>query len=90
MKLPDWLNAQRGRKSALAARLGVPPSFVSKMANGIKPVPLDHCPLIQAATDNQVTCEELRPDKVDYFALIRAQAANDPAASTQQAQAQGA
>lgn len=47
--------------------------MVSKMATGEKPVPLDHCPLIQAFSGAQVTCEELRPDKVDYFALIRAQ-----------------
>lgn len=45
------------------------------MASGDKPVPLEQCPFIQQFTDNQVTCEELRPDKADYFALIRAQAA---------------
>ena len=74
MKLPDWLNAERGRKSALAAHLSVPPSFVIKMATGIKPIPLDHCPAIQDFTGGAVTCEELRPDKADYFAMIRAQA----------------
>ena len=73
MKLPEWLKAKRGRKSALAAYLGVPPSFVSKMANGERPVPLEHCPYIQAFTENEVTCEEQRPDKVEYFAKIRAQ-----------------
>jgi DNA-binding transcriptional regulator YdaS (Cro superfamily) len=82
MNLPEWLNAQRGRKSGLAARLGVPPSFVIKMANGEKPVPLEHCPAIQEFTGGAVTCEELRPDKAGYFAMIRAQsrAATAPAA----------
>lgn len=49
------------------------------MASGSKPVPLDHCPLIQSFTEGEVTCEELRPDKVEYFALIRAQAKSDQA-----------
>lgn len=64
----------------LARHLDVPASFISKMASGTKPVPLDHCPLIQSFTEGQVTCEELRPDKVEYFALIRAQAATLPLA----------
>jgi DNA-binding transcriptional regulator YdaS (Cro superfamily) len=49
--------------------------MVTKMASGEKQVPLDHCPLIQKFTDGAVTCEELRPDKAEYFALIRAQTA---------------
>lgn len=52
--------------------------MVARMASGDKPVPLDHCPQIQAFTEGQVTCEELRPDKVEYFALIRAQASVAP------------
>jgi DNA-binding transcriptional regulator YdaS (Cro superfamily) len=74
MLLNQWVSEARGRGAALARRLLVPPSMVTKMASGEKQVPLDHCPLIQAFTEGQVTCEELRPDKVDYFALIRAQA----------------
>lgn len=50
------------------------------MAAGKKQVPLEHCPGIQAFTAGEVTCEELRPDKVEYFALIRAQGV-DAAAS---------
>lgn len=48
--------------------------MVTKMASGEKQAPLDQCPFIQSFTEGQVTCEELRPDKVEYFALIRAQA----------------
>ena len=90
MKLNEWCAQSRGRQAALATHLSIKQPTVADWLSGKKQVALDHCPLIQAFTDNQVTCEELRPDKVEYFALIRAQAANDPAASTQQAQAQGA
>lgn len=75
MKLPDWLNEARGRKSALAARLGVPASFIIKIAVGEKKVPLDHCPAIQEFTGGAVTCEELRPDMVEFFAMVRQQSA---------------
>lgn len=49
--------------------------MVSKMGSGEKQVPLDHCPYIEQFTEGAVTCEELRPDQADYFALIREQAA---------------
>lgn len=55
--------------------------MVTKMARGEKRVPLEHCPFIQEFTGGAVTCEELRPDAAEYFALIRAQGA-DPAATT--------
>ncbi len=74
MLLNVWIADSRGRGSALARHLEIPPSMVTKMASGKKQVPLDHCPLIQDFTGGQVTCEELRPDRVEYFALIRAQA----------------
>lgn len=48
--------------------------MVSKMASGEKRVPLDRCPYIQQFTGHAVTCEELRPDQIAYFRLVRAQA----------------
>jgi DNA-binding transcriptional regulator YdaS (Cro superfamily) len=74
MLLSQWLSNARGRGAALARHLHIPSSMVARMAAGNKQVPLDHCPFIQAFTANEVTCEELRPDAADYFALIRAQA----------------
>lgn len=83
MKLNQWLQEQRGRQTALAAHLGVKPPTVSDWGAGQKQVALDHCPAIQDFTDNAVTCEELRPDRVEYFALIRSQAlANNAQAAT--------
>jgi DNA-binding transcriptional regulator YdaS (Cro superfamily) len=78
MMLIEWLSGQRGRGAALARHLKIPPSLVAKIAAGKKPVPLGHCPFIQEFTGGAVTCEELRPDQAEYFALIRAQAAGAP------------
>lgn len=77
MNLATWLGQQRGRQTALAARLHIKPPQVAAWIAPVRPkqVPLDHCPLIQAFTEGQVTCEELRPDKVEYFRLIREQPA---------------
>jgi DNA-binding transcriptional regulator YdaS (Cro superfamily) len=80
MKLASWLAQQRGRQAALAAHLNIKQPQVAAWLSGKRPVPLEHCPRIQQFTAGAVTCEELRPDQVEYFALIRAQAAaNDPA-----------
>lgn len=79
MELKDWLALERGRATQLARHLTVPASFISKMASAEKPVPLDHCPFIQEFTKGEVTCEELRPDAAEYFALIRGQAAANDA-----------
>jgi len=54
--------------------------MVTRMASGDKRVPLDHCPLIQAYTHGAVTCEEMRPDRAEHFALIRALPTPDTAA----------
>ncbi len=75
MKLTEWCSISRGRQSALATHLGIKQPTVADWVSGKKQVALDHCPAIQEFTDGQVTCEELRPDKVAYFALIRAQSA---------------
>jgi DNA-binding transcriptional regulator YdaS (Cro superfamily) len=74
MNLADWLGAQRGRQAALAGHLCIKQPQVAAWVSQKRPIPLEHCPLIQAFTEGAVTCEELRPDRVEYFALIRAQA----------------
>jgi DNA-binding transcriptional regulator YdaS (Cro superfamily) len=71
MMLIEWLAGQRGRGAALARHLKIPPSLVAKIAAGKKPVPLVHCPEIQAFTESAVTCEELRPDARTFFDLVR-------------------
>lgn len=62
MKLKSWIKSEHGRSVALARIIGVPQSFVSKMASGEKPVPFDRCIPIERATGGEVTRQELRPD----------------------------
>lgn len=69
--LHDWLAERRGRAKALADHLHLQPSMVTKMASGEKKIPLDHCPHIESFTGGEVSCEAQRPDKVEYFAMLR-------------------
>jgi DNA-binding transcriptional regulator YdaS (Cro superfamily) len=87
MELKQWLDAVPGRSVKLAAALKVYPSFISKIANGTKRVPLEQCVPIEQFTEQQVTCEEMRPD-VDWAYLrnsnanqAQAQATPAPAAT---------
>lgn len=73
MKLSEYVDEERGRAAALAAALNLPPILISQWVRDRK-VPLDRCVPIEIATDKRVTCEELRPDKSDYFAYLRASA----------------
>lgn len=65
MELLDYLKAERGRASQLAAGLGVSPVLVSQWGNKQRPTPAARCPDIEKLTSGAVTCEELRPD-VDW------------------------
>lgn len=47
-------------KLALLLRIAVP--SVSKWAAGTRPVPREHIPAIELATNGQVRCEDLCPD----------------------------
>lgn len=49
-----------GGQKALGDLIGESKSFVNQLVKGRRPVPLNCCPKIEAATG--VTCEELRPD----------------------------
>ena len=61
MNLKLWVESERGRAKALAKAIDVPPSFVSKMVNGEKSVPAEHCRAIERFTNGEVTCRDLRP-----------------------------
>lgn len=67
MELSDYFAAARGAQAELARALGIPQSLPSSWAaddaKKRRPVPLEHCPRIERATDGAVTCEELRPQE---------------------------
>lgn len=67
MKLSHWLKEKYGRGQALAAAIGVPQSFVVKMAQGEKQVPAERCVPIERATGGAVTRKDLRPD--DWYEI---------------------
>lgn len=56
----------------LARIIGVSPQAINEWKNGGRPIPLDRCVQIEQATNRAVTCEQLRPDKAEYWAYLRA------------------
>jgi len=60
--LKSWLTAERGRGIRLARHLKVPASFVSKMGDGEKPVPMQHGAAIEQFTGGAVSRKDLFPD----------------------------
>lgn len=63
----------------MAASLSVTPAAVHQWVRGIRRVPTDRCADIEKATAGAVTCEELRPDKLDYWAFLRGSRATNGA-----------
>jgi DNA-binding transcriptional regulator YdaS (Cro superfamily) len=61
MNLKSWCDKKRGRAGALAEHLRVSAAFMSDMVNAVKPIPVAHCKAIEAFTDGEVTCIEMRP-----------------------------
>jgi len=60
--LKSWLSAERGRVIGLARHLGVPPSFVSNMAEGRKSIPFEHGAAIDVFTGGAVSRRDMFPD----------------------------
>ena len=61
MKLRTYIDQKRGRASSLARALKITPVLVSQWAGG-RPVPIERCPAIEAATGGAVLRSDLRPD----------------------------
>lgn len=71
MKLHEWTALGRGRAHRLARSLKITPPVVSDWCTGKKQIPIEQCVPIERFTNQEVTCEELRPDKVADFAYLR-------------------
>lgn len=54
-------DAGRGAAASLARAVGVHPVMVSQWASGLKPVPVERCTVIEAATGRSVRRWDLRP-----------------------------
>ena len=62
MLLTDYLKAERGRVAIVARRVRLHPAFVSQVANGRRPVPVDRAADFEAASDGQVRRWHMFPD----------------------------
>jgi DNA-binding transcriptional regulator YdaS (Cro superfamily) len=62
MDLKTYISAERGRAAALAADLGVSPSYLSQMASGQAPISPERCVEIWQKTGGAVTRQHLRPE----------------------------
>lgn len=82
MSLKSWLNAERGRGISLARHLRVPPTFVTRMAKGERPVPVEHGALIEEFTGGEFSrreywgerCERIWPDLAEDHGIQVTQA----------------
>lgn len=59
--LHSWLREAPGRTARLARHLGLSQPFVTQMASGAKPIPIDHMAAIEAFTGGAVTRQEMHP-----------------------------
>jgi DNA-binding transcriptional regulator YdaS (Cro superfamily) len=62
MDLKTYIQADRGRASRLAKKLGITRSFLSQLASGRAPISPVRCVDIERETEREVTRPELRPD----------------------------
>ena len=63
MNLKTYINSERGRAAALAARLdGVSPSYLSQMASGKASISPKRAAEIEAITNKAVTRQEMFPN----------------------------
>jgi len=50
-----------GSQAEMARILAITPGMVSQLANGHRPVPIEHCLAIERAVSGQITRQALRP-----------------------------
>lgn len=62
MDLRTWLSAERGRTARLAERMGIAPGYLSQMADGKRPIPIESWEVIEKATGDQVRRCDLWPE----------------------------
>lgn len=62
MKLSDYVKLRRGAAAELAERLGVAQVLVYQWHTGRRPVPIERCAAIEAATQGVVRRRDLRPE----------------------------
>lgn len=72
MDLKAYIRSQLGLATELAAKLGVPPSYVSQMASGHRAVSPIRAVAIEKATKGAVTRKDLRSDWASIWPELKA------------------
>ena len=67
IKLKSWLKGEKGRAAALAGCLGVQSPFITKIANGEKPIPVAHMYRIEKFTGGAVTRRDMHPQSPELI-----------------------
>ena len=62
MKLIAYLQVERGRAARVASAVGLAPGYVSQIANGVRPTPVEKVPAMEAACEFAVRRWDLRPN----------------------------
>lgn len=92
MHLKTYIQAARGNGIALAQALGIPPSYLSQMANADRAVTPERASKIEAATGGAVRRWDVRPTDwhLIWPELVGAEGAPPIQQPTEALQAQGA
>lgn len=61
MKLLDYVRQRRGLTNEVALLAGLAPAFVSQIANGVRPAPVQHVDALERACKGEVRRWDLRP-----------------------------
>ena len=62
MDIATFCADKHGAQTELARKLGLPPQLIWQWVRGVRPVPIERCVPIEAATDGGVRRWDLRPD----------------------------
>jgi len=63
MDLRTWLSAERGRTARLAEAMKIAPGYLSQMADGKRPIPVEEWKTIELATAGEVMRWDLWPSR---------------------------
>lgn len=63
MDLKTYIQADRGRASRLADKLGISRSYLSQLASGKAPLSAKRCVAIERETEREVTRQEMKPSE---------------------------
>ena len=62
MKLSEYCLNNYGSQKKNADACGIAYTYMSHMVTGRRPVPVEYCAVIEAATNGEVSRRDLRPD----------------------------